>query len=140
MAGDLASLLTPGARAKGCRTFPDRRLRVQSGDIYYADVMVVSGKAADVQYEADATLVVEVLAASTRAQDRREKLRQYGSLPSITAYLVVEPDVRRIEVARFGAGREVIGATLGPGDQVDTPYGVWDLDAIYHLVDADATI
>lgn len=30
-------------------------------------------------------------------------------------------------------------ATLGPGDQLDTPYGVWDLDAIYDQVDADAT-
>ena len=140
MAGHLASLLTPGARARRCRTFrADRRLRVQSGDIYYPDVMVVCGKAANVQYEADATLVVEVLSPSTRASDRREKLRQYGTLPSITAYLIVEPDVRRIEVARWAADREITWATLGPGDQLDTPYGVWDLDAIYDQVDADAT-
>lgn len=140
MAGHLASLLTPAARAKGRRTFrADRRLRVPSGDVYYPDVMVACGKAASVQYEADATLVVEVLSPSTRGQDRREKLRQYGSLPSITSYLIVEPDVRRIEVARWDAAREITWTTLGPGDQIDTPYGVWDLDAIYDQVDADAT-
>ena len=140
MAGHLAALLTPAARAQGCRTFrADRRLRVQSGDVYYPDVMVVCGKAADVQYEADATLVIEVLSPSTRAQDRREKLRQYGSLPSIIAYLVVEPDVRRVEVAHWDAAGEIIWTTLAPGDQLTTPYGVWDLDAIHDQVDADAT-
>lgn len=140
MSGHLAALLTPAAPAQGCRTFrADRRLRMQSGDIYYPDVMVVCGKAADVQYEADATLLIEVLSASTRAQDRREKLRQYGTLPSIAAYLVVEPDVRRVEVARWDAAGNIVWTTLGPGDQLDTPYGVWDLDAVYDQVDADAT-
>lgn len=140
MAGHLAALLTPAARTTGCRTFrADRKLRVASGDVYYPDVLVVCGKAAAVQYEADATLVVEVLSPSTRSQDRREKLRQYGTLQSISHYLIVEPDVRRIEVARWDSHRELIWMTLGPGDQLTTPYGTWDVDGIYDVVDSDAT-
>jgi hypothetical protein len=90
MAGHLASLLTPAARAKGCRTFrADRRLKVPSGDVYYPDVMVACGKAADVQYEADATLVVEVLSAPTRPTFRMSRL----------AYL---PPPRRFSSIRIG--------------------------------------
>lgn len=140
MAGHLAALLTPAARAAGCRTFrADRKLRVATGDVYYPDVFVTCGKAADVRYEADAALVIEVLSPSTRTQDRREKLRQYGTLPSITHYIVVEADVRRIEVAHWGTDRELTWTTLAPGDQLTTPYGTWDLDSIYDQVDSDST-
>ncbi len=139
MADQLATLLRPGARIGGCRTFrADRKLKVPSGDVYYPDVMVVCGKAANVQYETDATLVVEVLSTSTRGQDRREKLRQYGTLGSISRYLIVEPDIRRIEVAHWDHA-ELSWDTLGPGDQLATPYGTWDLDGIYDTVDTDAT-
>lgn len=140
MSGHLFSLLAAGAAPRRCRTFQsDRKLRVTSGDVYYPDVLVVCGKAADVQFEADATLVVEVLSPSTRTQDRREKVRSYGTLPSIAHYVVVEPDVRRIEVARWDATRELTWVTLGPGDQLHTPYGAWNLDDIYDTVDNLAT-
>jgi Uma2 family endonuclease len=140
MAGQLYERLAPAARAKGCRTFmSNRKLAVPSGDVYYPDVMVVCGPAAEALQEADAALVVEVLSPSTRAQDRREKARQYGTLPSIKKYLVVEPDVRRIEVARWDADRNLSWETLGSGDQLFTPFGVWSLDDIYDAVDATAT-
>lgn len=140
MAGRLYELLAPGAWHDGCRAFiSNRKLRVSSKNIYYPDVMVVCGPAEDVQQEADATLVVEILSPSTRAQDRREKVLQYGTLPSIKRYVVVEPDIRRIEVARWDAERNLTWETLGPGDQLDTPFGVWGIDAIYDAVDARAS-
>lgn len=140
MTGHLFTLLAAGATPKRCRTFQsDRKLQVATGDVYYPDVLVVCGKAADVQYEADATVVVEVLSPSTRTQDRREKVRSYGTLPSITHYVVVEPDVRRIEVARWNADRGLAWITLGPGDQLHTPYGTWNLDDIYDSVDSLTT-
>jgi hypothetical protein len=46
----------------------------------------------------------------------------------------------RLWPAHWNAAREITWTTLGPGDQLDTPYGAWDLDAIYDQVDADATI
>ncbi len=68
-------------------------------------MFVVCCKAADAQFEADATVVVEVLFPSTRGQDRREKSPVIGSLASISRYVVVEPDVRRIEVAHWDSAR-----------------------------------
>ncbi len=73
--GYLMQLLGPAARAEGCRTFAGNRLLRTSPDAaYYPDLMIVCGPAADVRYEDDATLIVEVLSPSTRAVDRREKL------------------------------------------------------------------
>ncbi len=109
--------------------------QVATGDVYYPDVMVARGKAADVQYETDATIVIEVLSPTTRSQDRREKVRSYSTLPSITHYAVVEPDVRRIEVAHWDADRKLAWSTLGPGDQLHTPYGTWNVDDIYDIYD-----
>lgn len=140
MTGHLFTLIAAGAAAVRCRSFhSDRRLRVAAGDVYYPDVFVVCGKAADVQYEADATLVVEVLSPSTRSQDRREKVRSYGTLASITHYVIMEPDLRRIEIARWDTHRELTWSTLGPGDQLHTPYGTWDVDDLYDWVDSLAT-
>jgi hypothetical protein len=79
-----------------------------------------------------------VLSPTTRATDKREKLARYAGLPSIEAYVLVEPDIRRIEVARWPGG-ELQWDALGPGDTLDTPYGSWDLDAIYDVIDAVAT-
>lgn len=89
--------------------------------------------------EADAAVVVEVLSPSTRAQDWREKLRQYGGLPSKSRYVIVEPDLRRLEVARWGTDRQLTCSTLGPGDQLPTPYRTWAVDDIYDWVDSVAT-
>lgn len=140
MTTHLYSLLAAGAASQRCRAFhATRKLQVASGDLYYPDVMVSCGGAADVQFEADATVLVEVLSPSTRGQDRREKVRAYGTLPSITHYVVVEPDLRRIEVARWDSRHELTWTTLGPGDQLHTPYGVWGVDDIYDPVDALAT-
>ena len=132
MAGHLFTLLAAGAAPRRCRAFQsDRKLQVAAGDVYYPDVMVVRGKAADVQYEADAAVLVEVLSPSTRSQDRREKVRSYATLPSITHYVIVGPEVRRIEVAHWDSDRKLAWVTIGPGDQLHTPYGTWNLDDIY---------
>lgn len=140
MTGHLFTLFAAGAMPKRCRAFQsDRKLQVASGDVYYPDVLVSCGKAADVQYESDATVVVEILSPSTRVQDRREKVRSYGTLPSISQYIVVEPDLRRVEVAHWGKDRDLSWATLGPGDQLHTAYGTWAIDDIYDAVDALAT-
>ncbi len=85
-------------------------------------------------YESDASLVVEVLSASTGDIDKREKALAYGTLPSILMYLVVEPDMRHIEVARWSEG-VISWERFGPGESLSTPFGVWDLDGIYDTVD-----
>ncbi|MGH9120461.1 MAG: Uma2 family endonuclease [Acidimicrobiales bacterium] len=139
MSAFLFSLVASGAYAAGCRPFSEgRKLRVAAGDLYYPDLLVVCGPAGNDLYETDATFVVEVLSPSTRSIDRREKLRGYQTLPSIQAYAMVEPDVRRIEVARWTAD-EVAWVAYGDGDIFDVPYATWSVDSIYETIDSMAT-
>jgi len=139
--GYLMQLLAPAARSQGCRTFGGNRLlRTSSDASYYPDLMVVCGRAADVRYEDDAALIVEVLSQSTRAIDRREKLEAYRRLRSLSMYLLVEPTIRRFEAATFAAeSRDISWEVYGPGAVLVTPYLVLDLDAVYDVLDADAT-
>ncbi len=137
MKDHLCWLLTPGARRQGCRAFGEgRKLRVPAGSVYYPDAFVVCRPRRDNLYELDATLVVEVLSPSTRGTDRREKVSAYGELASIEQYLLVEPDIRRIEVVTWPGG-EPAWATLGPDDELVTRYGRWDIAAIYDEVDRE---
>ncbi|MGH9129802.1 MAG: Uma2 family endonuclease [Acidimicrobiales bacterium] len=139
MQGVIYELIAPGARSRGCRPFgPDRKLVTPSGDAYYPDAMICCGPATDVLYETDACLVFEVLSASTRVIDKREKLRSYQDLASIEAYIVVEPDMRRIEVATWPGG-ELGWEVLGPGEIFRTSFGILDLDGIYDQLDATAS-
>lgn len=102
--------------------------------------MVVCGGAADIQYENDASVIVEVLSPTTIGTDRREKFEAYRQLPSLRIYLLVDPVFRRFEVYRPhpDAGGPHWQA-YGPGGFVFTPYGVLHLDEIYAEVDALAT-
>jgi Uma2 family endonuclease len=68
--------------------------------IYYPDVMVACGKAADVELLVNApSLIAEVTSPSTRAIDRREKLDAYLKVPSLRQYLVI--DQRRKQVVSY---------------------------------------
>jgi hypothetical protein len=58
---------------------------------------------------------------------------------SISRYVIVEPDVRHIEVAHWDTDRELTWTTLGPGDQLSTAFGTWAVDEIYDWVDDVAT-
>ena len=139
MSAYLFSLVTSAAYAARCRPFGEgRKLKVAAGDLYYPDLLVVCGPAGHDHYETDASFIVEVLSPSTLGIDRREKLRGYQTLPSIEAYAMVEPDIRRIEVARWEGG-EVAWAAYGAGDIFDIPYGTWAVDGIYEAIDSMAT-
>ena len=135
MAAYLLECVAPGARQAGCRPFGDGRMLKIGRDFYYPDVMVVCGRPGHDLYETDASLVIEVLSPTTRSTDRREKSRRYQELPSIEQYVLVEPDLRRMEVIRW-AGDEERWAALGAGDELVSPYGTWGVDDIYDVVDA----
>jgi Uma2 family endonuclease len=134
-------LLGPASRSQGWRTFGGNRLLRTSPDAaYHPDLMVVCRSAADVHYEDDATLIVEVLSQSTRAIDRREKLEAYRRLRSLRMYLLVEPTIRRFEVATFaGESKDISWEVYGPGAVQVTPYIVLYLDTVYDVIDGDAT-
>lgn len=95
---NLTQLLRPAGKRRGCRVFAiDVKLRAGPDRIYYPDLLVACGRAAEVDLIVDApTLVVEVTSPSTRATDRREKLDAYLRLPSLQCYLVVEQRRRQV--------------------------------------------
>jgi Uma2 family endonuclease len=85
-------------RARGCKVFAtDVRLRAAVDRIYYPDVIVACGSAAEVErIIVEPSLVVEVTSASTGATDRREKLDAYLRIPSLRVYLIVEQRRRHV--------------------------------------------
>ena len=99
---NIASGLRKAARAHGCRVFAtDVKLRAAVDRIYYPDVIVACGKAAQVELIIEEpSLVVEVTSPSTRATDRREKLDAYRRIPSLWMYLIVDQRRRHVFVYR----------------------------------------
>src|SRR5215472_10421567 len=140
VAGLLYEALAPGARAGGCRPFTSNRLvRTECGNGYYPDVMVVCSPAPHRQFETDPALIIEVLSPTTQDHDRREKAVAYAESSGLGLLLLVDPDVRRVEVARPAGGRIRDWQVFGAGDVVSTPFGDIDVDACYDVVDRSAT-
>lgn len=140
MAGLLYEALAAGARARGCRPFISNRLvYTECGNGYYPDVMVVCSPAPNRQYETDPALIAEVLSPSTQGYDRREKAVAYAESSVLQMLLLVDPDMRRVEVARPSGGRIREWRAYGPGDVIATPYGDIDVDLCYDAVDRSAT-
>ena len=93
---NLAELLNPAARKRGCRVFPaNLRIKVPALPTYrYPDFSVVCGKTILVEIQGlqclvNPALIVEVLSESTELYDRGEKYRQYKSIESFREYLLV---------------------------------------------------
>ena len=87
-------------RARRCSVLAtDVKLHVMDR-IYYPDIMVACGKAADVELIVEEpSLIAEVTSPSTRAVDRREKLDAYLRIPSLRQYLII--DQRRKHVLSY---------------------------------------
>lgn len=80
----------------------DMRVEVASTGLYtYPDVVVVCGqpqfKDAHEDTLLNPTVIVEVLSDSTASYDRGEKFEHYGTLPSLTDYLLVSQDRAAVE-------------------------------------------
>jgi Uma2 family endonuclease len=89
-----------------CRTFgSDVKIKLSADTFYYPDVGVVC-EPVDSQstFVERPHVVVEVLSPRTRAYDIVEKRGGYRSLPSLTAYVIVHTDIRRVEVDTRGFG------------------------------------
>ena len=97
--------LHAAARRRGCRVFVEAIKLHVLDRVYYPDVMVACGAAADVELIVEEpSLVVEVTSPSTRATDRREKLEAYMRVASLRLYLIV--DQRRKHVIVYSRDNE----------------------------------
>ena len=92
------------ARRSGCRVFVEAIKLHVLDRVYYPDVMIACGSAAEVELIVDEpSLVAEVTSPSTRATDRREKLDAYMRVASLRLYLIV--DQRRKNVIVYSRDR-----------------------------------
>lgn len=113
--------------------FPHNGKLVVDRNSSYPDVFVHCGPSGHEQYETDAVVIVEVLSPSSELRDRREKALAYSRLPSLLAYVLVDPEQPRVEVYRPGEG-EWTWRVHGSGDVVDVGEATLDLDQLYAWV------
>jgi Uma2 family endonuclease len=76
------------------------------------------------------TVVVEMLSESTERYDRDAKFQAYKQLTSLTEYVLVAQDERRLEVYRLRAG-EWACETSGPGGRVSIHGQPIEVDEVY---------
>lgn len=92
---------------------------------YYPDAMVVcEPNGPDSVYQDRPVIVVEAFSDSTRRQDCHEKRDAYLTIPSLKAYLLVEPDEAKVSVYRRqtdGAGLDAFEAQLYTGRDAVIP-------------------
>jgi Uma2 family endonuclease len=124
--------LFPLAEAQGCRLLHQTvRLKVAEDRYYYPDLMVVCAPPPQDPYLEEAPcLVAEVLSPSTEARDRGTKLRAYLALPSLQAYLLVDPK-GLVEVYRKTEGGVLYEVHREGSILLDCPQGALDLREIF---------
>jgi Uma2 family endonuclease len=130
-------LHTP-ARKRGCRVFATQVKLKVADRVYYPDVMVACGRAAQIELIVEEpVLVVEVASPSTRATDRREKLEAYRRIRSLHLYLIVEQRRRHVlAYVRSAEGEWLRLEVQGEGEIALPMSGARiTLDEIYEDVD-----
>ena len=119
---------------------PDVQLHTSPTVYYYPDALVlcghtVGGSATELH---DATLIIEVLSASTATRDRGEKFDNYQNLPSFAEYLLVDGRARAAArywrepdgswtYRRYKRGDVVTVETIGFAAPLDTFYALTSL-------------
>jgi Uma2 family endonuclease len=101
-----AVLVLLGTKLRGskCRPYSaDLRVRVQTtGLATYPDAAVICGKPerdpSSPTHVVNPTALVEILSPSTEEYDRGEKREHYQHIESLTEYVLVAQDCRRVEV------------------------------------------
>jgi Uma2 family endonuclease len=129
----LAQRLSDAYSKAGCAVFPHNRKLVVDANAYYPDAFVQCGPGEHEQYEVDAVVVVEVLSPSSALRDRREKAAAYVRLPSLRAYVVVDPDQPRVEVYQR-ENETWTWRVFGPGMVARIDELTLDLDQLYEWV------
>ncbi|QEQ01239.1 Uma2 family endonuclease [Thermosynechococcus sp. CL-1] len=104
LALNLATLLRPTVRQRGCRLYiSDMKVRLEQRNcFYYADLFVTCDPR-DRQtslYKSFPCLVIEVLSPSTEAFDRGDKFLDYQSLETLEEYVLVNTRQQRLETFR----------------------------------------
>jgi len=137
VSSNVTTALNTQLRDSSCEVYAnDMKVRADQARQYsYPDVVVVCGEPQFQDNQDDVllnpTVIVEVLSPSTESRDRGEKFLRYRQISSLTDYLLIAQNERRVEqftkqpdgswrlVETFDAGDvhlEAIGCTLSIAD------------------------
>jgi Uma2 family endonuclease len=102
--------------------------------------VLICGPASHRLYETDADVIVEVLSDSTETVDRREKADAYAELDSLRCYVLADPRVRQVEIARRDGGGAWRWEVVPDGGVIDLGgHALLDRDALCADLDDKAT-
>jgi Uma2 family endonuclease len=107
--GGTGATLWKHLKGTRCKVFMvDMRLSVLAADAYFYPDVIVTCDEIDTQDPKVSTmsapkLLVEVLSPSTASFDRGQKFTFYRTLPSLEEYVLIDPDLRTVEVFRKNA-------------------------------------
>lgn len=109
----------------GCIVY-DSDMRVRAGEMYaYPDLSVVCGTPLfedDQHTLLNPILIVEVLSPSTEAYDRKDKFKQYRSLPTLEDYVLVAQDEAYVEhFHRQADGTWILAEMKGMEAEISLP-------------------
>ena len=111
------------ARRSGCRVFVEAIKLHVFDRVYYPDVMIACGSAAEVELMVEEpSLVVEVTSPSTRATDRREKLEAYMRVASLQLYLIVDQRRKHVIVYSRESASEWLRDEIENDGAVEVPF------------------
>ena len=102
--GNITAALLSRFRGRPCKTYSsEMRVRSSPGNLWtYPDVVALCGKplfdsSSDPQTLLNPQVIFEVLSPSTEVFDKGDKFRRYRLLKSLTDYVLVSSDRRRVE-------------------------------------------
>jgi len=110
---------------EGCAAYPsNQRIWIEaSGRSRYSDGMIICGTPTHVDHDGQAVtnplVIVEVLSPSTAGQDHGTKRRDFQTLPSLQAYVLVAQDKRHVMIYR--SDRPDVGTRYAVDDALDLP-------------------
>jgi len=106
LTGRIFAALLNHLEGKECTPYmADMRLHIKTHKHYvYPDVVVVCNEEAYVEDDMidDATVIIEVLSATTELYDRGRKFLNYQSLPSFQEYILISQNSMQVEIFRRG--------------------------------------
>jgi Uma2 family endonuclease len=98
VSASMLALLFQPARDHGCRAVAsDQRLVIRDRNGFYPDVAVFCEEPGDGQYRRNPCLLVEVVSPSSRQRDYETKAIAYLQIPTLLAYLIVDPSREVVE-------------------------------------------
>ena len=131
----LASRLENYLSGNPCQPYmADMRLHMEAHEHYvYPDVLVVCDEKAYIEEDTvnDATIIIEVLSASTESYDRGKKFLHYQSLASLQEYVLVSQEEMLVEVFHRKVSDWHYQALSKPADRLVFP----SIELSYSLAD-----